>query len=61
MGLYLCVKLFVGSSTGNLLVDKESRLPSLNAIKIPNGINDLEVRNKLLNDYKHMLEFVKIG
>tara|TARA_Y100000590_G_C15705681_1_gene1008500 strand:+ start:1207 stop:2310 length:1104 start_codon:yes stop_codon:yes gene_type:complete len=35
----------------NLLVDKESRLPSLNAIKIPNGINDLEVRNKLLNDY----------
>jgi len=35
----------------DLLVDKESRLPSLNAIKIPDGINDLEIRSKLLNDY----------
>ena len=34
-----------------LLVDKESRLPSLNAVKIPDGINDLDVRSKLLNDY----------
>ncbi len=33
------------------LVDKQSRLPSLNAVKIPDGINDLEIRNKLLNDY----------
>ena len=33
------------------LVDKESRLPSLNAVKIPDGIDDLQVRNKLLFDY----------
>ena len=33
------------------LVDKESRLPSLNAIKIPEGTDDLYVRNALLNDY----------
>ena len=33
------------------LVDKEFRLPSLNAVKIPDGINDLEIRNRLLNDY----------
>ena len=35
----------------NFLVEKESRLPSLNAVEIPKGVNDLEVRNKLLNDY----------
>ena len=34
-----------------LLVDKESRLPSLNAVKIPDDVDDLEVRSKLLNDY----------
>ena len=34
-----------------MLVDKESRLPSLNAIKIPEGIDDMQVRSKLLNDY----------
>ena len=35
----------------NLLVKKESRLPSLNAIKIPDGVNDLDVRSKLLNEH----------
>jgi len=34
-----------------LLVEKEARLPSLNAVKIPDGINDLDVRSKLLNQY----------
>ena len=34
-----------------LIVDKKDRLPSLNAIEIPSGVNDLEVRSKLLNDY----------
>ena len=34
-----------------MLVDKESRLPSLNAILIPDGVNDIHVRSKLLNDY----------
>ena len=35
----------------NLLVDKQARLPSLNAIKIPDGIDDLSVRSRLLNEY----------
>ena len=35
----------------DFLVDEESRLPSLNAIKIPNGVDDLAVRNQLLFDY----------
>ena len=35
----------------NFLVEKESRLPSLNAVEIPKGVNDLEVRNQLLNEY----------
>ena len=35
----------------NMLVDKNSRLLSLNAVKIPKGVNDLEIRNKLLYDY----------
>jgi len=34
-----------------LLVQKEYRLPMLNAIKIPDGISDMDVRGKLLNDY----------
>ena len=34
-----------------LLVDKDHRLPSLNAVKIPEGIDDLPIRSKLLNDY----------
>ena len=33
------------------LVEKKSRLPSLNAIKIPEGIDDLYVRNALLKKY----------
>ena len=34
-----------------LLVKEEDRLPSLNAIKIPNGIDDLYIRKALLNEY----------
>ena len=34
-----------------LLVDKDHRLPSLNAVKIQEGIDDLPIRSKLLNDY----------
>ena len=33
------------------LVDKDFRLPSLNAVLIPNGVDDLEVRSSLLNEY----------
>ena len=33
------------------LVEEDSRLPSLNAIKIPNGIDDLHVRNVLLKEH----------
>ena len=35
-----------------LLVEEKYRLPMLNAIKIPHGINDMEVRGPLLNQYK---------
>lgn len=34
-----------------LLVKEEDRLPSLNAVNIPDGIDDLSIRSKLLNDY----------
>ena len=33
------------------LVDESSRLPSLNAIIIPDGVDDIEIRSALLNDY----------
>ena len=35
----------------SFLVDEACRLPSLNAVKIPNGIDDLSIRTQLLNDY----------
>ena len=35
----------------DLLVKEEDRLPSLNAVKIPEGVDDLSIRNRLLNDY----------
>ena len=35
----------------NFLVNKEDRLPQLNAIYIPEGINDLESRQRLLNEF----------
>jgi len=35
----------------DMLVDSESRLPSLNAVKIPENVDDLFVRNALLKDY----------
>ena len=34
-----------------MLVDKPNRLPMLNAVKIPDGVNDGAVRSALLNDY----------
>jgi len=33
------------------LVEKECRLPSLNSVLIPEGVDDLKVRSQLLNDY----------
>ena len=33
------------------LVNEEDRLPQLNAIYIPEGVNDLESRQRLLNDF----------
>jgi alanine-glyoxylate transaminase/serine-glyoxylate transaminase/serine-pyruvate transaminase len=35
----------------NYLVEKSSRLPQLNSVFIPEGVNDAEVRSSLLNDY----------
>jgi alanine-glyoxylate transaminase / serine-glyoxylate transaminase / serine-pyruvate transaminase len=35
-----------------MLVEKEYRLPMLNAVKIPDGVDEAMVRNKLLQDYK---------
>ena len=34
-----------------MLVDEEYRLPSLNAVMIPDGIDDIKVRNQLLQEY----------
>ncbi len=33
------------------IVDEEYRLPQLNAVYIPEGVNDAEVRNRLLEEY----------
>ncbi len=33
------------------IVPEEERLPQLNTVRIPNGIDDAAVRNKLLNEY----------
>jgi len=35
----------------SFLVEKEYRLPQLNAVTIPEGINEAEVRKRLLNEY----------
>lgn len=36
----------------NFVVDPEERLPQLNAITIPDGVDDATVRTMLLNDYQ---------
>ena len=35
----------------SLAVDAEYRLPQLNVVNIPDGVNDAEVRARLLNDF----------
>jgi len=35
-----------------MLVEEKYRLPMLNAVVIPEGVDDKEVRNKLLNDHR---------
>ena len=35
----------------NFLVDKKDRLPQLNSVLIPEGVEDAKVRSTLLNDY----------
>ncbi len=35
----------------SFLVDKENRLPQLNSVFIPKGVDDVQVRSTLLNDY----------
>jgi len=35
----------------SMLVDKGCRLPSLNAVKIPQGVDDISVRNRLLEEF----------
>ena len=35
----------------SFLVDKEYRLPQLNAVTIPEGVDEAEVRKRLLNEY----------
>ena len=34
-----------------MLVDEEYRLPSLNAVKIPEGADDLKIRSQLLKEF----------
>ena len=36
----------------SMLVDAPYRLPMLNAVRIPDGANDAEVRTRLLTDYR---------
>ena len=36
----------------NMLVEPEYRLPMLNAVKIPEGVDEADVRKRLLNEYK---------
>lgn len=35
----------------SLIVEEKSRLPQLNAVSIPDGVNEAQVRQKLLNEY----------
>lgn len=35
-----------------MLVEKQSRLPMLNSMIIPDGVNDVEIRSRLLNEYQ---------
>ncbi len=35
----------------NIVVPEDERLPQLNAVAIPDGVDDAEVRQRLLNDY----------
>ena len=35
----------------SFLVDEQYRFPSLNSVIIPEGVNDLDIRTTLLNDY----------
>ena len=35
----------------NFVVDEANRLPQLNAVSIPDGVDDAEVRGKLLNEF----------
>jgi len=35
-----------------MLVDKSCRLPMLNAVKVPQGVDEAGLRRRLLNDYK---------
>jgi alanine-glyoxylate transaminase/serine-glyoxylate transaminase/serine-pyruvate transaminase len=35
-----------------MLVEKKSRLPMLNSLIIPDGVNDGEIRSRLLNEYQ---------
>jgi len=46
---YLLIKL--NELNLELLVEKQYRLPMLNAIKIPEGVSDIDVRSCLLKDY----------
>ena len=34
-----------------LFVEESARLPMLNAVKIPEGANDVDVRSRLLNEF----------
>jgi alanine-glyoxylate transaminase/serine-glyoxylate transaminase/serine-pyruvate transaminase len=48
---YLAFKAGIEAMGLSFVVPEGSRLPQLNAVEIPEGVDDAQVRNKLLNDY----------
>ena len=47
----IVTELTPNPETLKFIVDKQYRLPSLNAVKIPDGVDDLRVRSELLHKY----------
>ena len=48
---HLSLKLGLETLGLEFAVEKKYRLPQLNMVRIPVGVNDAEVRNRLLNDF----------
>jgi len=49
--MHLVLRAGIEAMGLNFIVDEADRLPQLNAVTIPDGVDDAAVRAKLLNDY----------